>query len=170
MSRRILISADSWNAAKLRKGKHMASFRPQPHQKPFYDIFEKLCYSRYTWEVWADFVLLFAIAISNTVDTAQAPDREKRYLQTISSYQPHEQALFPQLAAETIITLEHNPEQDFLGSLYMGMKCARHFAKNSGIDGANTPPKCCSALPQKSLNGPTKSPLPASAMISSRKT
>ena len=105
----------------------MASFRPQPHQKPFYDIFEKLCYSRYTWEVWADFVLLFAIAISNTVDTAQAPDREKRYLQTISSYQPHEQALFPQLAAETITALEQNPDQDFLGSLYMGMNLGGHW-------------------------------------------
>lgn len=105
----------------------MANFRPQPQQKPFYDIFEKLCYSRYAWEVWADFVLLFAVTISNAVDRPQAPGREERYLQTISKYQPREQALFPQLAAETVMALEQNPGQDFLGGLYMGMGLGSHW-------------------------------------------
>jgi len=105
----------------------MGEFRPKSHQKGFYDAFRRLCHTRHDWEAWADFISMFASAISNAADATQAPAREERYLQTISRYQPEEQALFPRLMAETVMALEENPDQDFLGDLYMGLNLGNHW-------------------------------------------
>lgn len=105
----------------------MAKFRAKPAQKAFYQIFDQLCRTRQAWEAWADFVTMFATAISNTVDRQQAPSREERYLQIINRYPPEEQRLFPQLAEATVDALESNQEQDFLGGLYMGLGLGSHW-------------------------------------------
>lgn len=98
-------------------------------QNEFQKVFQKLCYSRMTWEVWTDFVFMAAAAISNTLDqTGPVHDaREQEYIRTIKKYTKEEQALFPRLLALTVEGLEADPKQDFLGEMFMGLNLANHW-------------------------------------------
>lgn len=90
-------------------------------QKEFLKIFRRLTYARSSWEVWNDFVVMFACAISNSVDNAHFDERENIYLKTINKYNKTEQKPFPELAAETVMALDQNSEQDFLGQMFMDL-------------------------------------------------
>ncbi|MFQ8898031.1 MAG: N-6 DNA methylase [[Clostridium] scindens] len=43
-------------------------------------------------------------------------------MEIIKKYNKQEQEVFPELAAQTVLALEENPEQDFLGSIFMSLK------------------------------------------------
>lgn len=60
-------------------------------------------------------------AISNPMDKEHYDEREALYLRTIKKYNKQEQPLFSELAAHTVMALEENPEQDFLGSIFMSL-------------------------------------------------
>lgn len=91
--------------------------------KYFIETFNKLVSERNRpWDIWKDFVLMSACAISNAVDKSHYDEREERYLKTIAKYTKEEQNLFPQLLAEMTVALEKNPDQDFLGEVYMRMR------------------------------------------------
>lgn len=92
------------------------------HQKAFIKVFEGLCgrYSR--WEIWEDFVTLTAVSISNTVDKAHIDKREKIYLSIVAKHSKEEMDAFAGMYAETVLSLEENPDQDFLGELFMQMQ------------------------------------------------
>lgn len=90
-----------------------------PNNRPFIKLFNQLTYRFSPWEVWQDFITMFACALSNPVDKLHYQERENLYLKLISKYNTKEQLIFPQLATEVIIALEENPEQDFLGSIFM---------------------------------------------------
>ena len=64
----------------------MKSIHKKDCQRDFLRNFEQLLGSRSSWEVWADFVSMFAQSISNSVDKAQAPGREAEYMKLISKY------------------------------------------------------------------------------------
>lgn len=87
--------------------------------QPFIKLFNKLAYRFSPWEAWKDFIVMFSCAISNPLDKLHYEEREKLYLSIIKKYNKEEQELFPQLAAEVVNALEENPEQDFLGKLFM---------------------------------------------------
>lgn len=89
--------------------------------KEFEKVFKKLTYRHQPWDIWRDFVTMFACSLSNPVDKTHYDEREKLYLEIINRYPKNEQNLFPELAAYTIMALEENPEQDFLGHIYMTM-------------------------------------------------
>lgn len=89
------------------------------HQKAFLKIFNSLCGRFNRWQVWQDFVMVTAIEISNATDKQNAPERTKTYQTIISKYSDAEQNKFAELLAEVIMGMEQNPDQDFLGSLYM---------------------------------------------------
>ena len=87
--------------------------------QPFIKLYRELTYRWTPWEVWQDFVTMYACAISNAVDKSHFDGREAMYLKRIQKYNKKEQELFPQLAAEVVLALEKNPEQDFLGKIFM---------------------------------------------------
>lgn len=89
------------------------------HQKNFLKIFEGLTGKHNRWEIWRDFIHLTAIEISNSTDRLNAPERTKTYQTIISKYSDAEQNKFAELLAEVIMGMEQNPDQDFLGELYM---------------------------------------------------
>ncbi|MFR4723724.1 MAG: N-6 DNA methylase [Faecalibacterium sp.] len=89
--------------------------------QPFVKLFRELTYRWTPWEVWQDFVTMYACAISNAVDKSHFEKREELYLKRIQKYNKKEQEIFPQLAAEVVLALEKNPEQDFLGSIFMAL-------------------------------------------------
>lgn len=89
------------------------------YKMEFLSTLSQLTYRYRAWDIWKDFVVMLACAFSNSLDKAHYDIREKRYLEIIQRYSKEEQELFPKLAAQTVMALEENPEQDFLGNLYM---------------------------------------------------
>lgn len=90
-------------------------------RKEFLRVFNQLTYHHRSWDVWRDFIVMYACALSNPVDKEHYEERESLYLRTIKKYNKQEQPLFSELAAYTVMALEENPEQDFLGSIYMSL-------------------------------------------------
>lgn len=92
------------------------------HQKEFVRLFEG-CQGKYgRWESWSDFITLTAISISNTVDKVHEDKREKIYLSIAAKHSKKEMDAFAEMYAETVLGLEENPDQDFLGELFMQMQ------------------------------------------------
>lgn len=90
-------------------------------EKEFLNVFKQFTYRHRAWDVWCDFVIMLACALSNPVDKEHYDERETLYLKTIKKYNKQEQNMFPELAAQTVLALEKNPEQDFLGSIFMSL-------------------------------------------------
>ena len=88
------------------------------HRKDFLEIFQKLCYGRSSWEVWNDFLFCSAVSISNVFPTKERESREKEYHDRLSRYRREEMGKLAELLGCIVISLEQNPEQDFLGELY----------------------------------------------------
>lgn len=89
------------------------------HGKEFLKIFDGLAIRHNRWEVWQDFVYLSALSISNAVDKRNAAKREETYRHIAAKYSSAELEQITALFGETAEGLKENPEQDFLGSMYM---------------------------------------------------
>lgn len=103
-------------------------FRRESHTE-FYKVFSGMCQTRSSWEVWADFVAMTALTIANAFDR-EGPthdDREQEYIRTIKRYSKSEQEGFPKLFALTVEALEMEPDQDFLGEMFMGLNLGNHW-------------------------------------------
>lgn len=87
-------------------------------RKEFVDTFNKLTHKLSPWEVWKDFVVMCSCSFSNALDKSHYDEREKLYMDTIKKYDKEDQAAFPKLLAYTVMALEENPDQDFLGTIY----------------------------------------------------
>lgn len=90
-------------------------------EKAFLDAFRRLTNRYRAWDVWRDFVTMFACSLSNPLDKEHWDKREALYLEIIKKYNKQEQEVFPELAAQTVLALEEDPEQDFLGSIFMSL-------------------------------------------------
>ena len=97
-------------------------------QKTVARLFEHLAERQARWTVWTDFVVMSAIAISNTVDSVHREAREKEYMTRASKYTKDELQVFAEMLAETVMALEVNPNQDFLGELYMNLGLGNEHA------------------------------------------
>lgn len=76
-------------------------------------------YSR--WEIWQDFVTMAAISISNMVDVAHREEREKDYLARARKYRKEDLDAIASMLGAVATGMEDNPNQDFLGEMYMGL-------------------------------------------------
>lgn len=96
-------------------------------EKQFLDTFNSLCYTRNAWEVWADFIIVTACSIANSVDhEGDAHDEcEKEYAKCVERLGSVETAA--KLFACVVDALEENPEQDFLGNLFMKLNLGNHW-------------------------------------------
>lgn len=96
--------------------------KPRTHEKEFLSTFRQLLSERSRpWDIWKDFIIMSACALSNPVDKSHYEEREQRYLDIIHKYGKQKQALFPELFAHMVMALEEDPEQDFLGKMYMDL-------------------------------------------------
>lgn len=91
-------------------------------QKDFCRTFDSLCGRFSRWEIWSDFVVMSAIAISNTVDHTNAKVREEAYKKIASKYKSAELERFAEMLAAVVTGMDNNPDQDFLGELYMSCR------------------------------------------------
>lgn len=107
------------------KVKHHGTMRDR--EKEFLDLFQKLCYSRSSWQVWADLMSAIACTLSNTTDHTPEhfESREKEYAQCIERLGSVE--VPAQILSIIVMALEENPEQDFLGAMYMRLNLGNHW-------------------------------------------
>ncbi len=91
-------------------------------QKAFVKIFDSICQWNSRWDRWNDMVTLFAIEISNAVDSTHRDERNERYAAVAKKYKPEEFERFAALFAEIVEEFERNPFQDFLGAMYMELE------------------------------------------------
>ena len=96
-------------------------------QKEFIKTMEPLTRSRHTWDVWSDFVMMFAITLSNSIDKVHFKKREDMYLKIESKYSEAERMIFADLMSIVILAYEQNRGQDFLGELYMALNLGNHW-------------------------------------------
>lgn len=99
----------------------------QGTEKEFLEVFNKLCYSRSVWQVWEDLMSVIACSLSNSIDKEPRhyEQREKEYAQCIDRLGSVE---LPAKILEIIVmALENNPEQDFLGAMYMQLNLGNHW-------------------------------------------
>lgn len=88
-------------------------------QKEIVKLFDGLCDRHNRWQVWSDFITMCAIAISNCVDRTHAEEREKTYKPIAKRYNEKEMSVFPQMLAHMVAALDMDPDQDFLGDMFM---------------------------------------------------
>lgn len=97
----------------------------QGTEKEFMTEFQKLCQTRSSWQVWADLMTCIACAISNKADPEHFDSREKEYKACIEGIGQAEAAA--KIFAIIAIALENNPQQDFLGQMYMSLGLGNHW-------------------------------------------
>lgn len=99
----------------------------QGTEKEFLDVFKQLCYSRSSWQVWADVISAIACSISNAIDRSQEhyKEREEEYAGCIERLGSVEAPA--KLFGIIVVALEDNPEQDFLGKMYMNLNLGNHW-------------------------------------------
>lgn len=96
-------------------------------EKEFLDRFGKLCQTRSSWQVWADFITVTACAIANSVDMIGVTydKREAEYKDCIERLGGVD--IPAEMFGIIAMALEENPEQDFLGSLFMKLELGNHW-------------------------------------------
>jgi len=88
-----------------------------PHRKALIKLLQANANRHHLWDVFADFVELAALAISNSVDRSQFEEREARYLRIVGKYNADEQARFPRMLGELTLAMEAGPD-DVLGAVF----------------------------------------------------
>lgn len=98
-------------------------------REEFIKEFEIFSYKngRNRWEAWQDLMSFIALSISNSCenDITRWNKREAEYMSLIKKYKYHDYV--PKLFAIIVIALEKNPDQDFLGELYMSLDLGSHW-------------------------------------------
>lgn len=115
-------------------------------EREFLDIFKTLCYSRMPWQVWTDLMTAIACSISNAIDRSPGhyESREKEYESCINQIGSFE--LTCRIFEIIVMALENEPEQDFLGKMYMNLNLGNHW-KGQFF----TPYSICSLMAESTL-------------------
>jgi type I restriction-modification system DNA methylase subunit len=96
-------------------------------EKEFLKLFDQLTYSRSGWQVWEDLMTVMACSICNAVDRRKESfeRREKQFEKAIKALGGVD--LPAQMLGIITMALEENPNQDFLGKLYMNLNLGSHW-------------------------------------------
>lgn len=96
-------------------------------EKDFLKLFDRLTYSRSGWQVWEDLMTVMACSICNAVDRRKEAfeRREKQYERSIKALGGVD--IPAQMLGIITMALEENPNQDFLGRLYMNLNLGNHW-------------------------------------------
>lgn len=73
------------------------------------------------WDIWQDFIVMSAIAIANATGGPYVKEREAMYRDRACKYSAKELEAFSDMLFEVIAELERDPDQDFLGELFMAL-------------------------------------------------
>lgn len=87
------------------------------YKRQFTNAFDSVCRGHPKFAIWNDFIYMSAYALSNACNYRQ--DREDDYLRIVKKYSKEEVNKIVEMLSFTVLALEENREQDFLGQLYM---------------------------------------------------
>lgn len=90
-------------------------------QKNIIRLMEGLSGRYSLWEIWQDFIIMSAISIANTIGGQNRDAREKEYCSRAAKYSAQEIEVFSRMLGEVVADLERDPDQDFLGELFMSL-------------------------------------------------
>lgn len=93
------------------------------HGKKLINIFQKLCYSRSNWQVWTDFITASACALNAPIEGLS--ERNKEFQQCLDRL--GDIKLVDEMFQELVAALDENPEQDFLGEMFMNLGLGNHW-------------------------------------------
>ncbi|MEN6487846.1 MAG: N-6 DNA methylase [Smithella sp.] len=110
------------------------------HQKAIAKLFEKLTYRHSRWTVWSDFVLMAACTLS-LLDVEHREERIQMHNNAAAKYNAAEMDDFRDMFEEIVQTLEDNPNQDFLGELFMALELS-----NEAVGQFFTPYSVCAMI------------------------
>ena len=97
----------------------MALRATKEHQKNILKMLNSLS-GRYTrYQIWSDFVIWSALSISNAIDLLNAPSRREQAKDIEKKYTAAEKEVLAEMLGEVVEAMEVDPEQDFLGELFM---------------------------------------------------
>lgn len=91
-------------------------------------LFNQLAYRYSLWDIYSDFIELTALTINSSMQIINRSKNEKRYAEIMKKYKESEQAIFPKLLGELVITMDEK-QSDILGELFMEMELG---SKNKG--------------------------------------
>lgn len=97
-------------------------------EKEFIDRFKQLTETRSDWQVWPDVIEMIAITISNVfeLDNDRKARREKIWKQC-ADRNGGQVKLIAEMMTVIVQAFEANPNQDFLGKLYMELGLGSHW-------------------------------------------
>lgn len=98
-------------------------------EQEFTKLFKSLCDTRSAWQVWSDLMSAFSCTLANAgnldPDKDRVAKREEEYKACIGRLGGSE---VPSQMFETIVmALDRNPEQDFLGKMFMQLELGSHW-------------------------------------------
>jgi len=96
------------------------------NQTAFVKLLEAAARRHRKHEVFRDFCELAALSLSNAVDLRSFDVREARYMQIVGRYEAAEVALFPQMLAQVVQSLERGLH-DCMGQLFMSLDLGDHW-------------------------------------------
>lgn len=73
------------------------------------------------WDIWQDFIVMSAITIANVVGGPHRESREQQYMDRAKKYSAKELEAFAEMICEVTMEMDRNPDQDFLGELFMAL-------------------------------------------------
>ena len=92
-----------------------------PHQKEIVKLFSAFDGSKNRRQIFDDFLVMTACMLSNLGDHVHYEEREEKYLHYAKQYKPQDLDIFARMIAEIVAGMEDNPDQDFLGEMYMAL-------------------------------------------------
>ena len=91
-------------------------------RKQFIRMMDTLCVRHNRGKVWRDMISLWALDISNAVDSVNRGERETEYKRIAGGYTQDELVMFARLLAKLIDIYEEEGFADVLGALFMEME------------------------------------------------
>ena len=97
----------------------MAKINVAPEYRESVKIFNSLSGSKMMYQIFTDWVTMFACALSNSADLFRYDKREEEYLRIVREYNKEEALKLCEISALITEMIEENPWRDTLGNLYM---------------------------------------------------
>ena len=133
----------------MARKKVAAAQKPAGTKQELLQIIQKLSQTHQTWQVWADLMSAIACALSNAADPdkERVERREKEYAESIKRL-GGDVDIVARAYASIVMALETNPDQDFLGQIYMELNLGSHWHGQFF-----TPYSLCQLMAQTTMGG-----------------